>query len=180
MQHIRILTLLLVVFVGIIATHKSTIQKGSEEKNSKKSESVSPTPTDTKEVKSSNDSQITIEQKTEQSTVTPTTEQNVEPTTSPQENKATSPDFQYPGSTPIKSGSTGGGESYQTTDNSQTVTNWYKDKIKSLGMKTTAFVQTSTNGNVLNKLAGSSSSTNVTIEIIKKSSENTVYIAVSF
>ena len=53
---------------------------------------------------------------------------------------------------------------------------WYKEKIKALGMNTTSFVQTKTNGDVLNKLVGSRGQQKVEVEIIKNNREQEVKI----
>lgn len=68
--------------------------------------------------------------------------------------------------------------SLESQDSPQTITNWYKDKIKSLGMSATSFVQTSTNDNVLNKLAGSSGNQQVRVEISKSATDTKVKIIV--
>ena len=40
----------------------------------------------------------------------------------------------------------------ESNDHPDLITSWYKDKIRSLGFKSKSFVQTKTNGNILNKL----------------------------
>ncbi len=73
--------------------------------------------------------------------------------------------FIYPNSSNI----TGDGDisSMESADKPQIITDWYKEKIKSMGMKATSFVQTTTNGNVLNKLAGANNSFGIVVEIRK-------------
>lgn len=73
--------------------------------------------------------------------------------------------FQYPGSVKVS------GSLYTTTDSPQTVTDWYKDKIRQSGMQTTAFVQNSVNGNINNVLVGSNGDRDVRVTI-KKSPDN--------
>lgn len=68
--------------------------------------------------------------------------------------------------------------SLESGDLPDSITNWYKDKIKSLGMNTTSFVQTSTNSNVLNKLVGARESKQIKVEISKSASETLVKILV--
>lgn len=68
----------------------------------------------------------------------------------------------------------------QNTDDPQVITNWYKEKIINTGMNTRSFVQTNTNGNILNKLAGAKSGFKIIVEISKKSSEEKVKISVNF
>src|SRR3989338_4175307 len=57
--------------------------------------------------------------------------------------------FRYPSS----SETTGSNNSLtlKSSDSPDTITDWYKSKIKSSGMNTTSFVVTKTNNNVLNK-----------------------------
>lgn len=73
-----------------------------------------------------------------------------------------------------------GSISLTSLDNPTTITNWYKDKIKTMGMNTTSFVMTNTNDNVLNKLAATNGSLNVQVEIKKDSGSSTTSISVSF
>lgn len=59
-------------------------------------------------------------------------------------------------------------ESY---DDTNIITNWYKDLIKKDGKNVKNFVSTKTNGDVLNKLAGADSLERLEVEITKKGSE---------
>lgn len=68
---------------------------------------------------------------------------------------------------------------YESMDDPDTITNWYKEKIRSFGMNTKAFVQTKTNGNVLNKLAAANGNREINIEITKKADESKVKIKVT-
>ncbi|MCL4354931.1 hypothetical protein M1349_05750 [Patescibacteria group bacterium] len=61
--------------------------------------------------------------------------------------------------------------SFQTNDDPQTVTDWYKSKIDNLGLSTQSFVQTSSNDNVLNKLVAASGDKEIRVEISKNSRE---------
>lgn len=82
----------------------------------------------------------------------------------------TAPDLQnfvYPGSQKIN------GTIYEHSDNPQTITDWYKNKIRDFGMNAKSFVQTNTNGNVLNKLVGSNGQLTITVEIENKNSQKT-------
>lgn len=79
-----------------------------------------------------------------------------------------SSDFKYPQSNQISS--SGNNLILESNDSYDLITNWYKEKIRSLGFKSKSFVQTKTNGNILNKLVGASGSTEVMVEI-KKSAE---------
>lgn len=99
------------------------------------------------------------------------------PTTPPQSTSNNS-NWVYPGATINNQGS--GSLSLSSNDNPTTITNWYKDKIKSSGGNTTSFVTTNTNDNVLNKLAGAGGNTEVQIEIKKDSGSATTTINVTF
>lgn len=79
-------------------------------------------------------------------------------------------DLQYPESKQISS------DTWESSDSPQTVTEWYKQKIQSLGMNTTSFVQTSTNGNVLNKLVGSDGKEEIEVQITKSNKAQGVEI----
>jgi len=59
--------------------------------------------------------------------------------------------------------------SLQTSDNPQVVTDWYKDKISSLGFSTQSFVQTNANNNILNKLVAANGEKEIRVEISKDS-----------
>lgn len=82
--------------------------------------------------------------------------------------------LQYPNSSLIKD------EQRELTfisfDDPQVVTNWYKDQIKKKGMNVTSFVQTQTNGEVLNKLIGSNGQQKVEVEITKENNQKEVKI----
>lgn len=57
-------------------------------------------------------------------------------------------------------------------DDSDTITNWYKGKIKDLNLNINSSVKTNTNGNVLNRLSASSSKMKIEIEISASNSLN--------
>lgn len=88
----------------------------------------------------------------------------------------TIPDFQYPSSIVVSK--TENTATLESTDDPKKITNWYKDKIKALNMNVTTFVQTSTNGNILNKLVGANGNTELRIEITKQNNSQTVNIFV--
>lgn len=66
----------------------------------------------------------------------------------------------------------------QSSDSPQAITNWYKDKLNSLGYSTTSFVTTNTNDNVENKLAAAGRGKNVQVEIKKSAGDSLVTIKV--
>ncbi|OGH39316.1 MAG: hypothetical protein A3B44_02435 [Candidatus Levybacteria bacterium RIFCSPLOWO2_01_FULL_38_21] len=84
--------------------------------------------------------------------------------------------FIYPGSTILNQSEDK--MTLQSSDDPQAITNWYKEKITSMGMNAKSFVQTNTNGNILNKLAGANGSINVSIEISKQNSESKTVIKI--
>ncbi len=67
----------------------------------------------------------------------------------------------------------------QSSDDPSSITNWYKEKVISLDMKAQSFVQTNTNGNILNKLAGARTGFKVTLKIEKNNSSSSTAIKVS-
>lgn len=80
--------------------------------------------------------------------------------------------FLYPNAAPANSDQT----IFISSDDSSVITNWYKGKIKSLGMNTTSFIQTNTNGNVLNKLVASNGQKELRVEISKRNNQKEVSI----
>lgn len=85
--------------------------------------------------------------------------------------------FIYPGASVISS--TQETASLQSNDNSDAITEWYKEKIKAQGMSVTSFVTTKTNDNVLNKLVGADGAKEVRVEIRKDSGNSLVKIEIS-
>lgn len=67
----------------------------------------------------------------------------------------------------------------QSSDNPQTITNWYKNVILSHNLKTTSFIQTNTNGQILNQLVGAGGNTQIKVEISKEAGQGIVIINVS-
>jgi len=107
-------------------------------------------------------------------TLTPTLSPT--PTNTPSSDNQPVPNFKYPNSTII---SQNGSETiYESTENPKKITDWYKDKIKSMKMNVTTFVQTSTNGNVFNKLVGANGEKQVKVEISKQNNNALVKIVV--
>jgi len=90
----------------------------------------------------------------------------------------TSSKLHYPNSTKVESKDNV--TTWESTDNPVLITDWYKEKIKTMGATSTSFVSTNTNGNVLNKLIGNTGSEEIRVEITKKSSESKVVITLKF
>src|SRR3989344_2539018 len=85
--------------------------------------------------------------------------------------------FIYPGSTILNQSEDK--MILQSTDDPQAITDWYKEKITSMGMNAKSFVQTNTNGNVLNKLAGAKSGFKISVEVSKKDNQEKTEISVN-
>lgn len=83
-------------------------------------------------------------------------------------------EFNYPNST--QTSLSEDSVTLKSRDDSGVITNWYKNKIKNLGMNTTSFINTSTNGNILNKLVGSDGKREIVVEITKKNNNEEVEI----
>lgn len=66
----------------------------------------------------------------------------------------------------------------ESNDDPGKITDWYKQKIESMGMSAKSFVQTKTNDNVLNKLVAANGKEKIDIEINKKAGEQVVRIKV--
>lgn len=67
----------------------------------------------------------------------------------------------------------------ESNDNSDTITDWYKAKIESLGYNAKSFVKTKTNGNVKNSLVGADGKTEIRVEITKATGSNTTHIFIT-
>jgi len=86
-------------------------------------------------------------------------------------------EYKYPNSQIVSSTSTL--MSLESSDNSDSITDWYKGKINSLGMNVKTFVTTSANEKVLNKLVGADGVKEINIEISKEDSQSIVKISIT-
>lgn len=66
-----------------------------------------------------------------------------------------------------------------SSDDAQTITDWYKNKINELGMNTRSFVQTKTNDNLHNVLAAAKSGEEIKVTITKNAGDSQVSIVIS-
>lgn len=68
----------------------------------------------------------------------------------------------------------------QSSDSTNSITDWYENKLRSLGYGTTSFVKTSSNNNILNKLVTAKNGNQVSVEIKKTadSSQTTITLEV--
>ena len=158
-----ILTVLLIILTIIIATQKTAknVKNTPHVTLSKPSPTHSPSPTPT-------------------ITPTPTPQPTSPPPTSTPTNKPnpqpqTVTDFQYPNSNVVNINGTA---IFESVDDPKKITDWYKDKIKSMGMTATSFIQTNTNDNILNKLVGANGNKKVSVEITKQNNQSTAKISV--
>ena len=85
-------------------------------------------------------------------------------------------DMIYPGSS-VNSDSANS-LSLTSSDNVDSITSWYKSKIKSKNLSTNSFVATNSNNNVLNKLVGAGGNFTIDVEITKKPGDSVVQIKV--
>jgi len=69
--------------------------------------------------------------------------------------------------------------SLESSDNTDNITDWYKDKIESLGVNVKTFVKATTNDKVLNKLAGANNNFEIKVEVSQDSAEAKVRITVT-
>lgn len=111
-------------------------------------------------------------------------QENVNPTNTPASQEPTQSQnitgnisMQYPNSQ--QTNSQGNTMYYQTNDDPTTVTSWYKDRLKSLGMNTTSVIENTVNGNVNNQLVASNNNTTIRITITRNSNQITTTIGVS-
>ncbi len=72
-----------------------------------------------------------------------------------------------------------GGNVYESTDDPNTITSWYKNIIEEKNMNTTSFVTTNTNDNIKNVLAASNGDQKLHVEIVKNAGSNKTVIKVN-
>jgi len=85
--------------------------------------------------------------------------------------------WQYPGSFTVSQ--TNNSLSLTSSDNPDTITDWYKSKIQLNGYSTRSFVTTKTNGQVKNVLVGAKDGHEIRIEMEKSSDSQTTTITVT-
>jgi len=161
MKFIALSLSIFLVIVGAYASRRyqlSTINKESEEVLSVSEETdQTPTPSPTP---------IPTQEQVASASITPV----------PQ-NQLSVSGFLYPGSKVlVQTQTTLSLESFDDTD---VITDWYKDKIKGIGANVKSFVITRANDKVLNKLVGANSLVEVSVEISKDSGSSVAKILVS-
>lgn len=80
--------------------------------------------------------------------------------------------WQYPGSQKVND------QTFTSTDEPQKITDWYKNKINSLGYQVRSFVQTNANDKIENSLSAAKNNNETSIKITKKPGDATVKIKV--
>ena len=116
----------------------------------------------------------------ESSDITPSPTPTSAPTPAPTQTQTPLTDigqFRYPESFIVSS--TGTTLSLISSEDTDKITDWYKEKIKNQGMNVKAFVVTKTNDNVLNTLVGADGKREIRVEIKKNSEEQTVRILIT-
>jgi hypothetical protein len=161
----------LIVIVGAIYSHQH-LQPSTQK--------IEPVENQLKEPGISADQKESEEKPTPTQTPTPTPIQSPVPTPKqpalPNQTQIPSK-LQYPNANKI---STEANTSiYQSQDDPDTITDWYKEKIESLGMSAKSFVKTKTNDNVLNKLVGADGEYEIRVEITKSADSPTTEIKVT-
>ena len=157
MRNLRLLVILIIVLIAV-----SFVQReGLSNKQVQKKNIMTPAPIPTQTPIPSQTSTLILPTST--------------PVPSPQKDMSS---FVYPGSTILNQ--SGGEMTLQSTDDPQTITKWYKEKITSLNMNAKSFVQTNTNGNILNKLVAAKSGFKISVEISKKNNEGKTEISVIY
>lgn len=106
----------------------------------------------------------------------PSVTEFVSPILSPQPTNQLLTEFKYPNSEQL---SNNNNLVLNSTDNPQVITDWYKNEITAKGFTTTSFVQTNTNGEILNKLVGSNGNKEVRVEISKEANNPAVVIKIA-
>lgn len=86
-------------------------------------------------------------------------------------------EFRYPNSELIQSGDNS--NSLESSDDSQIVTNWYKNKIINSSMEIKTFIQTNANEKIVNRLAGSDIKRKVEVEITKENDQSKTKIFIN-
>lgn len=87
----------------------------------------------------------------------------------PQQTSQTHTEFYYPNAKIVSEN--GNNITLESTDDANIITNWYKEKIRTLGMNAQAFSQTNTNGNILNKLTGARENKKIEVTITKSAGQ---------
>lgn len=95
-------------------------------------------------------------------------------TTAPSSNIS---DYIYPGANVVSSSDKS--LSLTSSDNADSVTSWYKQKITSNGFRSEAFAETKANDRVMNKLGGDNGQFSIQIEISQDSADSQVKISVN-
>lgn len=168
MHIVSIIIAVVIVFTGVYFSQRNRV------------EVVDQGPADTLEVLSEAEDQE--EQQQEQEEIQPIKEPDPTTTSSPIPLITPIPfslnlsGYRYPNSQAVSSSDNS--LLLNSTDDTDKITDWYKERIKVEGMGAKTFVKTKTNDNVLNKLVGADSEKEIRVEITKESDESVVKISV--
>ncbi|MBI2020743.1 hypothetical protein HYS94_05040 [Candidatus Daviesbacteria bacterium] len=156
---------ILILVVSIVAARQIDIKTTTEKQDVKGEQVESPSPSPTPSL-SPSPSPSSIPKPSSSSTNSSVTiTQDVKDDSLSNQNFNLS-DFKYSSSSQINSSQNN--LKLESTDDPKKITDWYKEKITSLGFKTKSFVQTNTNDYILNKLVGASGNVQVKVDIEKQ------------
>lgn len=99
------------------------------------------------------------------------------PTVTQKPNQNTMSDLIYPGS--LIRNQTETALELESSNDPQSVTQWYKDTIDSMNMNVKSFSQNTVNGNTHNSLVSANNNTEIRVTITKNKSESTTKISVT-
>lgn len=115
---------------------------------------------------------VSLPTKTVSPTITPHT-----PTPTGKPSNTSEPELEYPNSE--KKAVIGKNIILESFDNPFEITSWYQQKVKAADFKITSFIQTTTNGDVLNKIVGIDDKKEIRVEISKINNEPVTRITLS-
>lgn len=79
----------------------------------------------------------------------------------------------------MQTGSSGVSLSLQTTDDANTVSTWYQQRISNLHLLTTSVIESNTNGASIDVITCYTDSQNIKIQITRKATESYTFITVT-
>lgn len=159
-QHQVDIILSLIIFVFFV----SRLGFGFPKETIKKDPTSSPTPTVISDTEISNEIDTFVDNSTTSGTKIPPSSSNIT-------------DYQYTGARVVSSSS----ETLvlKSQDDSEKITDWYKEKIAGKKMNATSFVSTTANDYVLNKLEGDNGEEKVSVEIKKENGTDEITITIT-
>ncbi len=174
MNLLRTIATFILSFIGLLPPGEKAVEVDSK----------TPAPTAQKEIQEVQEDNSQEKNSVKGESVTVELEKNKtpspteKPTQETQEQNQNTSSFKYPNSKTSFSGENE--DHYQTTDDPEAVTEWYKSKIKNDDLNVRSFVQTTVNNETENVLVGANSEQEIRIEIIKKAEDEQTKIVVKF